>query len=629
MALGLPKRKPKESKKAKKARLKTEALRSRQEAEATTVATARVGPKKRVEVPGVITVRDFAASLGVPVVQVLSALLRNGVTATINESIDFDTAAIIGDELGFEISLKDDITENSISDEVKGKMITRPPIVTVMGHVDHGKTLLLDAIRKTNVVATEAGGITQHIGAYQVKITDSKNKERKLTFLDTPGHEAFSAMRAHGANVTDIVVLVVAADDGVKPQTLEAYTHARAAGVPIIVAINKIDLPTANPDKVKRELAELGLLPEEWGGKTVVVPVSAKTGEGIDSLLEMIALTADLAKLQARATGPARGVIIESQLHRGLGPVATVLIMEGTLRLGDIVVAGLAWGRIRTIENDQGQKIKEATPGMPVRISGLSDVPSVGDTLVGVLDEKTAREKTRKITRIGRPKLRLADLATTAPTGVAAVINLVLKADVTGSLDAIKKSLADLTSNEASINIVHEGVGPISDSDVNTALASSAMIIGFKIPVLPQAKRLADEKDVKIAVYDVIYELIDDVVKFLEALLPPEIVEREVGRLKVTHLFKQTATKQIVGGKVDQGIVERGSAEIIREGKTVGKGEIQTVQIEKSTVAQAKEGSLAGILFVPAGTQAKMKVGDVVVVKQTERRLRHLKKSTA
>lgn len=625
MALGLPRRKPKESKKAKKARLKLEMLRAEQAATAPEQVLAPTGPKQRAEVPAVITVRDFAAILNIPVVKVISALLKNGLAATINESIDFDTAAIIGDELGFDI-IRKGTKEKAGEEEVWGDVQPRPPVITVMGHVDHGKTMLLDAIRKTNVVATESGGITQHIGAYQVDVTDKKGITRKLTFLDTPGHEAFSAMRAHGANVTDIVVLVVAADDGVKPQTVEAYTHARAANVPIIVAINKMDLPAANPDKVKRELSELGLIPEEWGGKTTMVPVSAKQSQGIEELLDMIALTADLAKLTARINGPARGLIIESQIIKGLGPVATVLIQEGTLKVGVIAVAGQSWGRLRTIEDDQGKRLKEARPGTPVRISGLSDVPSVGDILTVVPDEKTARERAQKVTRLGRPTLRLSDLSAKEGGDEAKAFTIVLKADVTGSLDAIRKSLADLSSPAVTINIAHEGVGAVNDSDVNSAIATGAMIFGFKVPVLPAAQRLAEERGIKIAVYDIIYQLIDDIVVYLESLLPPEIIESELGRLQVTHLFKQTPTKQIIGGKVTRGLIEKGPAEISRDGDIVGQGEVQTVQIEKSVVPQAKEGAQAGVLFIPTGQSAKMKAGDVLVVKRIERRLRHLRK---
>jgi len=628
MALGLPRRKPKESKKAKKARLKTEALRIEQAAQAVNEEVVPTGPKVRVEIPAVITVRDFAATLGVPVVKVISALLKNGVATTINESIDFDTASIIGDELGFEISKKGEEEREETDKQTFGPLAPRPPVVTVMGHVDHGKTMLLDAIRKTNVVATESGGITQHIGAYQVEITTKKGVKRRLTFLDTPGHQAFSAMRAQGANVTDIVVLVVAADDGVKPQTIEAYTHARAARVPIIVAINKIDLPAANLDKVKRELSEIGLIPEEWGGKTIMVPLSAKTGQGVEDLLDFLALTADLTKIEARATGLARGIIIESQIQKGLGPIATVLVQEGALKVGDIVVAGLSWGRIRTIEDDQGKRLKEATPNMPVRISGLSDVPSVGDVLSAVADERVARERTQRIARLGRPTLRLADLAESPSDGGTQTLTLILKADVTGSLDAIKKAVQDLSSQEVSVALVHDAVGAINDSDVNRAIATSAMIIGFKVPVLPVAQRLAEEKGVKIAVYDVIYQLIDDLVLYLEALIPPEVVETELGRLQVTHLFKQTGSKQIVGGKVTKGVLEKGPADVLRDGQVIARGEVPSVQIEKGVVPQAKVGTTPGILFLPTAKSAKMKAGDIVVVKRIERRLRRLSKPT-
>lgn len=573
-----------------------------------------------------VTVRDFAGKLSIPVGQILAALLKDGVAATINESIDFDTAAIVADELGFSAKKTGEAeAKEKVTKAKKGeKSAPRPPVVTVMGHVDHGKTALLDAIRKTNVVSEESGGITQHIGATQVEVDDKEGKKRKITFLDTPGHEAFSAMRAQGANVTDIVVLVVAANEGVKPQTVEALSHAKAAQAPVVVAINKIDLPDSSPDKSKRELSDQGLNPEEWGGKTPMIPVSAKTGQGVPELLEMILLVADLNKVVARISGPAEGVVIESQVVKGLGPVATVLIQEGTLKVGDLVVVGNAWGRLKTIENDRGRRLREAGPGTPVRVSGLSDIPSVGNRLTVALDEKVAREMARHVKTIARPALRLSDLSGEVAPGEVKEVNVVLKADVAGSLTAIKNILTDLSTAEVSVQILHEGVGAVTESDVTGAEAGKAVVLGFKVVVPPTISRLAEERGVKIAVYEVIYELADDVRKLLEAILPPEIIETEAGKMTVTHLFKQTRRLQILGGKVTKGAVSKGPAEIIRSGVKLGTSEIQTVQIEKQQVTSAPEGREAGIMLLPHPDYIKIKAGDVLVVKKIEKRPRTL-----
>jgi translation initiation factor IF-2 len=625
MALGHRRRKPKESKKHKKARLRAE-VQASVAAEKQAGSPKVITEKKEIELPAVITVRDFANVLGLSVGQILSALLKNGVSATINESIDFETAAIVADELEFTAKKIEEGTEG-IKEEVKGpksKTELRPPVVTVMGHVDHGKTALLDAIRSTNVVAQESGGITQHIGAYQVEIEDKEKKKRKITFLDTPGHEAFSAMRAQGANITDIVVLVVAANEGVKPQTIEALSHAKAANVPVVVAINKIDLPDANPDKPKRELSDQGLVPEEWGGKTPMVPVSAKTGEGVPELLELILLVADLNKISARKEGPAEGVVIESQVVKGLGPVATVLIQGGLLKVGDTVAVGNAWGRLRTIEDDRGRKLKEAGPGTPVRVSGLSDIPSVGNRLKVVEDEKQAREMARNVKTIIKPTLRLSDLSSEVAASEIKELNLVIKADVAGSLTAIRNILSDLATPEVSVKVIHEGLGAVTETDVTTAEAGKAMVVGFKVTLPPAVSRLAEERGVKVAVYDVIYELADDVRKLLEAILPPEIIETEAGKMTVTHLFKQTRKLQILGGKVTKGAVEKGPAEIRRGDQKLGVSEIQTVQIEKQQVASAPEGREAGIMLLPNPIYVKVKAGDVLVVKKIEKRPRTL-----
>lgn len=588
-----------------------------------------------IEVPPILTVREFAESLKIPVTEAIAKLVQNGVMATINESIDFETMAIIADELGFELKEKIEIEEHRVEKkEVTQKNLQpRPPVVTVMGHVDHGKTLLLDAIRHTDVVATESGGITQHIGAYQVRVrpvllkanqsrpysveaSRNKQKERVITFLDTPGHEAFSAMRAHGANITDVVVLVVAANDGVKPQTIEAINHAKTASVPIVVAINKIDLPDADLEKAKRQLADQGLLSEEWGGQTPIVEVSAKTGKNVEELLEMILLVADLKELKADSLLPASGVVIESHMQAGRGPIATVLIQEGTLKKGEPFVVGQTYGKARILESYLGKNISEAGPSTPVRISGIQDLPNFGDRFLVVENEKVAKELT-KIKTIKRKVLSISEISPDLKE-----LKIVLKADVTGSLEAIKSALKNISTSEVKIKVIHEGVGGISESDVNMAIASKALVIGFRVKADTEVMNLARRENIKISLYDIIYQLLDDLTAALSGLLEPEIVETEVGRLQILAVFRTTKNEKIVGGKVTSGKIMNGAeVRIVRDKETIGIGKIINLQQNKKDINEVTENFEAGLRIA---TPTKILIGDFLECYKKEERMRKL-----
>ena len=575
---------------------------------------------KEIESASVLSVREFADLLKVPVTEIIGALVKNGVMATINESIDFDTMAIIADGMG--ITLKEAHEEEAKTEVKRNKknLTVRPPVVTVMGHVDHGKTMLLDAIRHTDVISTESGGITQHIGAYQVTIK-KENKERTLTFLDTPGHEAFSAMRAHGANITDVVVLVVAANDGVKPQTIEAINHAKAASVPVVVAINKIDLPDADIDRVKRQLADNNLLSEEWGGDVPMIPVSAKGKENIDALLEMIILVADLKELKADATVPATGVVIESHLQAGRGPIATILIQEGTLHVHDVVVIGSTYGKIRIMENYLGKKISSATPAMPVRIAGLQEVPNYGDRVLAVADEKEAKDLT-KVKSIKRKVLSIAEFSQEIKAGKIKELKLIVKADVAGSMEAIKKSLAEISTDEVKINIIHEAVGDINESDVNMAVASNALVVGFRVKASTDVMNLAHRENVKISIYEIIYQLLDDLSAALSGLLEPEIVETEIGRLEILAIFKVHKNEKIIGGKVTKGKLENNcNIKIVRDKETIGEGKIEGLQLNKKDVREVLENFECGL---KVETEIKVAVGDILECYKTEERVRRL-----
>lgn len=578
--------------------------------------------KKEIDLPSVLSVREFAEALKIPVTEVISKLVSNGVMANINESIDFDTMVIIGDELGYEIKNKEEEKDIVEIKSVKKNLKLRPPVVTVMGHVDHGKTKLLDAIRSTDVVATESGGITQHIGAYQVTIkTKEKDKERTITFLDTPGHEAFSAMRAHGANITDVVVLVVAANDGVKPQTIEAINHAKAASVPIVVAINKIDLPDADAEKVKRQLADHDLLSEKWGGKIPMVEVSAKNNLNIDNLLEMILLVADLKELKADPTLPATGVVIESHMQAGRGPIATVLIQEGTLKTGDPFVVGETYGKVRIMENYLSKKITEAGPATPVRIAGLQDIPNFGNQFLVVDNEKQAKELT-KVKTIKRKVLSITDISADIKAGKIKELKLVIKADVAGSLEALKSSLENISTEEVKINIIHEGVGDVTESDVNMAVASHALVIGFRVKADGDVMNLARRENIKISIYDIIYQLLDDLTAALSGLLEPEIVETEIGRLQVLAVFKNTKSDKIIGGKVTTGkLAINAEVKITRDKEEIGTGKIKGLQQEKKDTSEVLENFECGL---DVETPTKILVGDVLEAYIKEERVRRL-----
>lgn len=606
------------------------------------IISQKVAEKKVVELPAVLTVREFAEGLNLPVTQVISSLVKNGVMANINESIDLDTMQIIGDELGHEVKeKKEEDNQPKQAENIKKHLVTRPPVVTVMGHVDHGKTKLLDAIRHTDIVATESGGITQHIGAYQVEIRpkdESKSRggnadreiprqarddfaKRKITFLDTPGHEAFSAMRAHGANITDVVILVVAANDGVKPQTVEAASHAKEAGVPVVVAINKVDLPDADVERTKRQLADIELLPEEWGGDTQMIEVSAKDGKNIENLLEMVLLVADLKDLKADSEIPASGVVIESHMQAGRGPIATILVQEGTLKLGDPIIIGQTYGKIRIMENYLGKKAAQVGPSTPVRIAGLQDLPSFGDRFLVVEDEKTAKEMTKTKT-IKRKVLSIGELSKDIKEGKIKELKIILKADVDGSLEAIKSSLKNISTEEVKINIIHEGVGDINESDINMALASEALVIGFRVKAGTEVMSLARRENVKISIYDIIYQLLDDLSAALSGLLEPEIIETEIGRLQVLGVFRVGKHEQTVGGKVTTGRIERSAeVKIVRDKETIGEGKITGLQQEKKDTNEVLENFECGLKIE---TQTKIKENDSLECYKKEEIIRKL-----
>lgn len=555
-----------------------------------------------ITIPENITVKDLAAEMKITSSEVIKKLFNLGVMATINDNIDFDTAYLIAQEFGINATKKNVVTDEDILiDETEDKeedLKPRPPVIVVMGHVDHGKTSLLDAIRKTNVIEGESGGITQHIGAYQVEIND-----RQITFLDTPGHEAFTSMRARGAMITDIAILVVAANDGVMPQTIEAINHAKAAGIPIIVAINKIDLPDANPEKVKQELMQYELVPEEWGGDTIFVPISAKQSIGIDNLLEMVLLEADVLELKANPTKQAKGTIIEAKLDKAKGPVATMLVQRGQLDVGDTIIVGSSIGRIRTMKNAKGKNLKFAGPSTPVEITGLHSVPETGDTFYEVKDEKTAKHliekrkyEERQKTIAGSTAVTLDDLFSKIASENLKQLNLIVKADVQGSVEALKQSLEKLSNEEVQVKVIHSNVGGVTETDVTLAKVSNAIIIAFNVRPEVIAKTIADKEEVQIKTYSVIYDAINDVEAAMKGLLDPVYKEVIIGNAEVRQVFKVSNVGTIAGCYVQNGKVSRNAGiRVIRDNIVIHDGKLISLKRFKDDAKEVDKGYECGL----------------------------------
>ena len=560
---------------------------------------------KNIILPETMTIRELADKMKVQAAAIVKKLFLQGKIVTVNHEIDYETAEEIALEFNCiaEPEEKVDVIAELLKEdeEDESKMVPRPPVVCVMGHVDHGKTSLLDAIRHTHVIAKEAGGITQHIGAYMVTING-----QKITFLDTPGHEAFTAMRMRGANATDIAILVVAADDGVMPQTIEAINHAKAAGIEIIVAINKIDKPSANIERVKQELSEYELIPEDWGGSTICVPVSAHTGEGMDTLLEMILLTAEVNELKANPNRKARGLVIEAQLDKGKGPVATVLVQKGTLHVGDPIAAGSCFGKVRAMIDDKGRRVKEAGPSVPVEILGLSDVPNAGEIFVQTDSEKEARsfaetfisENKEKLLEETRSKMSLDDLFSQIQAGNLKELNIIVKADVQGSVEAVKQSLLKLSNDEVVVKIIHGGVGAINESDVTLAATSNAIIIGFNVRPDSTAKATAEREGVDLRLYRVIYDAIADVEAAMKGMLDPIYEEKVIGHAEVRQTFKASGVGTIAGSYVLDGVFQRNcKVRISREGKQIYEGALASLKRFKDDVKEVKAGYECGLVF--------------------------------
>jgi translation initiation factor IF-2 len=576
-----------------------------------------VDPKERgaIELPATIMVKELAELLGVNVADVIRELIKSGIFATINQLIDRDTASLVASELGYEVAeaaassnngtnaegesdgVVPEATKEVLFEEDPKALQNRAPIVTVMGHVDHGKTSLLDALRSTEVAAGERGGITQHIGASEV-VHDGK----RVVFLDTPGHEAFTAMRARGARVTDIAIIVVAADDGVMPQTLEAISHAKAAKVPLIIALNKIDKPDADPTRVKTELTEAGIVIEEYGGDVPLVPVSAKSRQGLDELIEMVLLVADLQELKANPDRPAIGTIVEAQLDKNRGAVATALIQTGTLRVGDIIVVGETFGRVRALENDRGKRVKQAAPASAVVVLGLSEVPEAGDILRVVTDDKAARtlveqRKTEVAAKggDGSGRATLEDLYRQIQTGQAKELRVILKADVSGSLGAITHALEQLDQDDVRINVLHEAAGDITDNDIMLATASNAIVVGFNTSITETARRAAEAEGVDVRLYDIIYKLSDDIDAALKGLLEPEVVEVVEGRAEVRQVIRVGKNTVIAGSYVTDGRIVRGGARVWRGGKVIATDRIESLRRFRDDVREVQANYECGI----------------------------------
>jgi translation initiation factor IF-2 len=585
-----------------------------------------------VEIPDAISIKEFSEKVGVPAGEIIAVLMKNGMMVTMTQTIDFDTLSLIASEIDVEIKreegqasaedLKERNLEQLIADDPEN-LIDRPPVIVVMGHVDHGKTKILDAIRETKVVEGEAGGITQHIGAYQVEV-----KKKKLTFLDTPGHEAFTAMRARGAKTADIAILVVAADEGFKPQTIEAMNHAKEAGLPIIVAINKIDKADANIDKVKGELASHELAPEDWGGQTSVVPVSALQKKGIDDLLEMIILQSEIMELKANPNRNAVGTVVEANLDPSMGPVATIIVNTGTLHIGDNLVLGESAGKIKTMINDEGNKIKDAPPGMPVRISGLSQVPATGEILQIYPNAKVAREKAEELALLKEEEhsgASLSEIMAGLQQGKMKFLKIVLKADTEGSLEAVRQAIEKIESEEVAPKIIHAAVGGVTETDVMMASASQGIVLGFNILVSPRVKRIAEKEKVEVQNYNIIYQLIDDVKDILGGLLEPEVIETVIGQLDVKQVFYSKKKMMIVGGKVTKGYMENGANVRVFRGENqeepVGAGKIASLQHFEKKVPKVEENQECGIQF-----EGKIEVqeGDRLEAYKMEERMKTL-----
>ncbi len=570
--------------------------------------------KKSIKLEEGITVKEFAELMGVKLAEVIKKFMELGYMPTANQPVDLDAAQLVADTFGIKVEVVqvEEEPEFEEAPEDKTKLVPRPPVVTIMGHVDHGKTSLLDAIRQTRVAEKEAGGITQHIGAYKVNLN---NKD--IVFLDTPGHEAFTTLRARGAKVTDIVVLVVAADDGVMPQTVEAINHAKAANVPIIVAINKIDKPEANPLKVRNELAEHGIIPEEWGGQNIFVEVSAKKRIGIENLLEMILLQAEVLELKADPSRSARGTIIESKLDRTRGPVATVLIHNGTLKVGDAFVAGTTFGKVRALTDDTGKRIEIATPSTPVEVTGFSELPQAGDTFVVVEDERKARQiallrqQKQRLKELSKEKVKLDDLYTKIQEGKIKELNLIIKADTQGSVEGLRKAIESITHPEVKVRILHAAVGGINESDVLLASASNAIIIGFNVRPEMKASQTAEREGVDVRLYNVIYDAIDDVKKALEGMLAPTLKEKILGRAEVRQLFQISKVGTVAGSYVIDGVITRASdgIRVIRDNIVVYEGRIASLKRFKEDVREVQSGYECGILIENFND---IKVGDIL-----------------
>ena len=572
----------------------------------------------------IIPLKVLSEKIGITAAEITKRLFKEGIMKTINDSIDFDTAAFIADDLGIELELKleksaeDVLSENFDEAEDSANLVTRPPVVTVMGHVDHGKTSILDRIRKTNVTAGEAGGITQHIGAYQVTVGG-----KVITFLDTPGHAAFTAMRARGAQATDIAVLVVAADDGIMPQTIEAINHAKAANVPIIVAVNKIDKPEADIERIKTQLTDHGLLPEEWGGDVIICPVSAKTGEGMDKLLENINLVAEMADLKANPNRKAKGVVIEAKLDQSRGPVATILVQNGTLKVSDSVIVGTVTGKIRAMSDDKGRKVSSAGPSTPVSIMGLDEVPEAGDILYAVEQEKLTKlvaeerkNKEREKLIKDSQKVSLDDVFNRIAEGEMKGLNIIVKADVQGSVEAVKQSLEKLSNDEVKVNVIHAAAGAIKESDIMLAESSNAIIIGFNVRPDSNAKQVAEKSGVDIKLYRVIYEAIEDVQKALKGMLAPKFKEVYLGKAEVREVFKISGVGQVAGCYVTEGkILRSGKLRIYRDDVMICEGNVLQLKRFKDDVKEVAQGYECGISIEKFND---IKVGDFIESYQIE-----------